>query len=79
MLFTDVDSGAFLLATTSGLPLASTYQDVLRHGIGSLAWRWVRAAFAPVLRHYGLPAPTPDELWFLQRMLKLIPSIPELD
>ncbi len=79
MLFTDVDPGAFLLAATTGLPLASTYQDVLRHGISSLAWRRVCAAFAPVLRHYGLPARTPDELWFSQRVLKLIPSIPELD
>jgi hypothetical protein len=79
MLFTDVDPGAFLLAAVTRLPLASTYQNVLTHGIGTRAWRLVGAAFAPVLAEHGLAARTADALYFDPGVLKLIPSIPELD
>lgn len=78
-LFTDLDPGAFVLAAVAGLPIASAYADIITHGVGSWPWKLMRRALAPVLRRHGLPARTPDELCFGPSILKIIPSIPELD
>jgi UDP:flavonoid glycosyltransferase YjiC (YdhE family) len=78
-LFTDLDPGAFLTSAISGLPLASTYAHIATQGSGSWPWKLMRRAIAPVLQSDGLPAITPDELFFGDSVLKIIPSIPELD
>jgi UDP:flavonoid glycosyltransferase YjiC (YdhE family) len=78
-LFTDLDPGAFLLAATSGIPIASAYQSVMERGVGSLTWRLVRRATSAVLRDHGLPAVAPEQLFWGPQVLKLVPSIPELD
>jgi len=78
-LFTDLDPGAFLTSAVTGLPLASAYAHIVTHGSGTLPWKLIQRAIAPVLRSYGLPALTPDELFFGESVLKIIPSIPELD
>jgi UDP:flavonoid glycosyltransferase YjiC (YdhE family) len=78
-LFTDLDPGAFLTSAISGLPLASTYAHIATQGSGSWPWKLIRRAIAPVLQSNGLPAITPDELFFGDSVLKIIPSIPELD
>lgn len=77
-LFTDGDPGAFLLAAVTGLPLASAYSSLLRQGVGSWAWRLMYRAIAATLRFYGQSNLTPNEL-FGPSVLKIIPSIPELD
>lgn len=79
MLFTDLDPGAFLLAAVSDLPLASNYAGIARTGRGSLPWRSMRRAVTQVLRSYGKAARDPEELCFSEKILKIIPSIPELD
>lgn len=79
VLFTDLDPGAFLLAAVTGLPLASAYASIATQGVGSWPWKLMRRAVASVLKQYGQPVCTPDELCFGPSVLKIIPSIPELD
>ncbi len=79
VLFTDVDPGAYLLSYVTGLPLASAYADIARKGHGSLAWRLMDRAIRGVLKDNGKPSLAPDDLCFGRTVLKIIPSIPELD
>jgi hypothetical protein len=79
VLFTDVDPGAYLLSYVTGLPLASAYADIARQGHGSLAWRLMYRAIRGVLKLHGKPSLAPDDLCFGSTVLKIIPSIPELD
>lgn len=79
MLFTDVDPGAMLLAAISGMPLAANYAAVATAGTGSWSWQVMRRAANRVLAHHGKPPRSPDELCFNPSVLKIIPSIPELD
>jgi UDP:flavonoid glycosyltransferase YjiC (YdhE family) len=78
-LFTDLDPGAFLLSIITNLPLASAYASIMSTGIGSLPWKLVSLAENAVLRKYGIPESTCDEICFAPSILKIIPSIPELD
>lgn len=78
-LFTDLDPGAFLTSIITGIPLASTYAHIATHGSGSCPWKLTQRAIAPIFQSNGLPVMTPDELFFGTSVLKLIPSIPELD
>ncbi len=78
-LFTDLDPGAFLVREITRLPLAAAYQSVMEQGSGGLSWRLMRRAETSVLRRFGRPARTPDELHFGPEVLKIVPSIPELD
>ena len=78
-LFTDLDPGAFVLSRAAGLPIASTYAAVLLEGEGTLPWHLMRRALGSALRANGQPALTPHELLFDPSVLKIIPSIPELD
>jgi hypothetical protein len=78
-LFTDLDPGAYLAAAVTGLPLAVTYAHIATHGSGTLPWRLARHTIARVLQSYGRLSMTPDESFFNRSVLKIIPSIPELD
>jgi hypothetical protein len=78
-IFTDLDPGAFLAAVVTGIPPASAYAHIATQGSGTWAWRLMQRATAKVLKSYGLPAPRLDELCFGKSVLKIIPSIPELD
>jgi len=78
-IFTDLDPGAFLTAVVTGIPLASAYAHIATHGSGTWAWKLMQRATTKVLQSYGLPALSPDELCFNESVLKIIPSIPELD
>lgn len=78
-LFTDYDPGAYALAAVTGLPIAATYANAMARGTGTLPWRLMRRAFDATLRANGRPVRTPEELCSGPRLLKIIPSIPELD
>jgi hypothetical protein len=78
-LFTDLDVGAGVLHRVTGLPLALAYQGIMEQGRGSLPWRLMRRAENAVLQDHGHAPTTPDALYFGADVLKLIPSIPELD
>jgi UDP:flavonoid glycosyltransferase YjiC (YdhE family) len=78
-LFTDYDPGAYLLARVTGLPIATTYQGVMAQGIGSPQWRLMNRAVASALCAHGQPPCPVEQLFFGPTVLKIIPSIPELD
>jgi UDP:flavonoid glycosyltransferase YjiC (YdhE family) len=78
-LFTDLDPGAYILARTTGLPIATAFQGVMLEGIDSRTWKLVQRAESRVLEQRGLPALPSEELHFGPEVLKIIPSIPELD
>jgi hypothetical protein len=79
VVLTDLDPAAFLLAAVIEMPIASTYSSVLTTGQGSWAWKLMRRGLPQVLQARGVALRTPDELFFGPHVLKLIPSIPELD
>jgi hypothetical protein len=78
-LFTDLDPGAFLTAEICGLPLAVNYASARKIGERSAAWRRLNRAAGAVQKAYGHSPHTIGELFFGSRVLKIIPSIPELD
>jgi hypothetical protein len=78
-LFTDLDPGAFLTAEICGLPIAANYASVLKRGERSLPWRMLNRAASAVQKAYGHSPRTVSELFFGAQVLKIIPSIPELD
>lgn len=78
-LFTDLDPAAFLLSVCSGLPIASCFQTVVQQGVGSLPWKIMNRSVAAVLRSQGQAPITVDSVCFDPHVLKIVPSIPELD
>jgi UDP:flavonoid glycosyltransferase YjiC (YdhE family) len=78
-LFTDLDPGAFLTAKICSLPVAATYASVITRGERSLPWRLINRAASLVQKAYGYSPHTVSELFFGPQVLKIIPSIPELD
>jgi UDP:flavonoid glycosyltransferase YjiC (YdhE family) len=78
-LFTDLDPGAFLTAKICSLPVAATYASVITRGERSLPWRLLNRAAGTVQKAYGHSPHTVSELFFGPQVLKIIPSIPELD
>lgn len=78
-IFTDLNPGAFLMTAIMGIPVASAYAQIVTQGKGTWAWKLMNRATKKVLQSYGLSALIPDELFFGERVLKIIPSVPELD
>jgi UDP:flavonoid glycosyltransferase YjiC (YdhE family) len=78
-LFTDLDPGAFLTAEICGLPLAANFASVLKRGERSLSWRMLNRAASAVQKAYGHSPRSVSELFYGAQVLKIIPSIPELD
>ena len=80
LLVTEMDPGAYLLARVTGLPLVTTYAAVMQVGRGTGSWRKALGAMNAVLARHGKPTGVdPAEIAFRGRVLKIIPSIPELD
>jgi UDP:flavonoid glycosyltransferase YjiC (YdhE family) len=78
-VFTDLDLAAYLSAAIAGIPIASAFQGVMLEGKGSWFWKIVRRATADVQKHYRVPVVPPEQLAFGPQVLKIIPSIPELE
>jgi UDP:flavonoid glycosyltransferase YjiC (YdhE family) len=78
-LFTDLDLGAVLTAGICGLPLAVNYASVLRRGERSISWRMLNRAAGAVQKAYGHSPRPISELFFGSQVLKIIPSVPELE
>lgn len=78
-LFTDLDPGAYLLSVFTGLPLATAYQSIMEHGVGTLPYKRFQRILNRLLKEYNKPGRPPETLFFGPRTLKIIPSIPELD
>lgn len=78
-LFTDLDPGAYLLAKIAGLPVAAAYQTPMTKGINSPPWKLVNRAVSAMLKTYNLSYQPVDDLFHGGQVLKIIPSIPELE
>ena len=78
-IFTDIDPAAYLTAAIERLPMTANYSAVMHTGIGTWAWKRMNAAIAPLLRAHQLSDQSIDQLFFAPEVLKIIPSIPELD
>ena len=79
MLFTDLDPGAFLLSALTGLPIAANFASVVMTGTGGFFWRVIRRAINRILTRHGHEPVDPEGLLFQNDVLRIIPSIPELD
>ncbi len=79
VLFTDLDPVTLLAGQITGLPAAITYASVMERGRGSLPWRAIRRAANAVLRDHGKAPSDPHRLYFSPGVLKIIPSVPQLD
>ncbi len=81
VLFTDLDPAAFLAAHLTGLPIAVPFQGIVLAGqTHGFAWRRMKKAMEAALAAYDITAPSdPETLAFGPQVLKVIPSIPELD
>lgn len=78
-IFTDLDPAAFLLSVCTGLPIISCFQTVVQQGVGSYPWKSMNQSVADVLASQGQPPVPVEAVCFDQRVLKIVPSIPELD
>jgi UDP:flavonoid glycosyltransferase YjiC (YdhE family) len=78
-LFTDLDPGTFLTAEICSLPVAANYASILQRGERSVPWRMLNRAASSVQKAYGHSPRSISELFFGDQVLKIIPSIPELD
>jgi UDP:flavonoid glycosyltransferase YjiC (YdhE family) len=79
VLFTDADPGAFITAAISGLPIAGNFGNIMQKGIDSVPHYWMEKAADAVLKENGRSEIPLESLWFGDQVLKIIPSIPELD
>ena len=79
LLFTEIDPGAFILSRITGIQLVSTYASVMKTGVGGFAWKKLYNAMNRVLKLYGMNKLKPADWLLDNRILKIIPSIPELD
>lgn len=78
-IFTDLDPGAYLLAKIHNLPIATAYQTPMRLGIGSFLWKLNNWSVGFVLKKFHCSPSTVDMLFHGPQVLKIIPSIPELE
>jgi uncharacterized protein (TIGR00661 family) len=79
ILFTDLDLGAFLVAKLTELPIAMTYQGIITADTGGFSWHIIKRTCETVLCHYHQEPILPETLLFSSKVLKIVPSIPELD
>ena len=78
-IFTELDPSAYLVSEITGIPLITTFASVAHKGIGSFAYRKMSKRANQILTSYGKKAKPLSELCFGSKILKIIPSIPELD
>lgn len=78
-IFTDLDPGAYLLSQICDLPIAAAYQTPMGQGIGSFPWKLINRTVSILLKKYHLPPYTVDVLFHGPQVLKIIPSIPDLE
>ena len=79
MLFSELDTRAFLVSRITRVPLATTYASILKSGVGTFPWRRFTHAIQKVLQTYGKPGLQPQEIFGDPKVLKIIPSVPEFE
>lgn len=78
-LLAEMDPAAHITSLARRLPLAIIYANLSLTGIGSYYWRKMKSSLLYVLDKHGLPLTSPEEVFLNRKVLKIIPSIPELD
>ena len=78
-LFTDYSPVAFLLHAATGIPAACTYSDVFRRGTGSIFYKLNRWSTNKIIALSDRAGTETDDLYFGSDILKIVPTIPELD
>jgi len=78
-LLTDYSPVAYLLHKITGIPLASTYSEIMRAGHGSFFFNLNQRAINSILKKHGLNPEDIEQLFFGPSVFKIIPNIPELD
>lgn len=80
LLVTEMDPGAYLAAYLANMPIVTTYAKIATLGKGTLFWKKMRRSMRHVLRKNGITRKIdPEDIVFRKEVIKLIPSIPELD
>jgi len=78
-LFTELEPAGLICARLTGLPIATTYASVMAEGVGSLPWKLVNRSVRRLMNAHGIKAMDIDQLCFAPEVLKVVPSIPELE
>lgn len=78
-LLTDYSPVAYLLRKITGIPLASTYSEIMRAEHGSFFFNINQKSINSMLKKYGSRPEDIEHLFFGPRVFKIIPNIPELD
>ena len=78
-IFTDLDPGAFMISKIHNIPISAAYQTPMESGIGSMPWKIMNYSINKILSEAGLPKQPIEDLFHGKQVLKIIPSIPELE
>ena len=78
-LFTEVDPAAYLTAHITNIPIAITYSSILLSGIGSSHWKKLKNSYNKILERYQKLPIEPHDILLNNEVLKIVPSIPELE
>ncbi len=79
VILTDYNPVAFLSAVMLRIPVASTFSSVVLTGRRSFLWKVFKAATNRVLTRGTASSMAPEDLCFGNHVLKLVPSVPDLD
>jgi UDP:flavonoid glycosyltransferase YjiC (YdhE family) len=80
IIVTEMDLGAYLAACITKTPLVTTFAMIALAGRHTFFWYKAQRVIQTVLKEYGCAHATePEKMLMNQLVLKVIPSIPELD
>jgi UDP:flavonoid glycosyltransferase YjiC (YdhE family) len=79
LLFTEMDPGAFLASKISGIRLVATFASVMGRGLESGTWKKLEGVMKRILADHGCEKPLYPGLYPDPEIVKVIPSIPELE
>jgi len=80
LIVTEMDPGAYLAARIANIPLITTFAKVMLAGYGTFFWKKARKVINAVLTAFSIEhSIEPEEMLIHEKVLRIIPSIPELD
>jgi uncharacterized protein (TIGR00661 family) len=79
LLVSNLDLALFLASRIRQIPLATMYASIKKLGTGGFSWKRVNNTIRKVSQSFGVSALTPEELCYGDDVLKIVPSIPELE
>jgi UDP-N-acetylglucosamine:LPS N-acetylglucosamine transferase len=80
LLVTELNAGAYISSKITGVPLMTTFANIVLGGKNSKLYKRSLKTVNKVLEHFNsCPINAPEELFMSPDVLKIIPSVPELD